>query len=70
MKTIPRQDILGEGLMYTIGMGDKEFQHYVYVGEGQIYNKPILRFRSEDGLPLNINPSFHGYTKEEITDGS
>ena len=68
MKTIPRQDVLVEGGTYTVGMGDKEFTKVIYVGEGVAFNKPMFKFKTQDGLDLNINPSFHGWTKEEISE--
>ena len=53
MKTIPRQDVLVEGGTYTVGVA---------------FNKPMFKFKTQDGLDLNINPSFHGWTKEEISE--
>ena len=59
--------ILKEEECYTIGTNDgKEFRRVVYKGTKLLNGKPMMVFRTEENTQLEVNPSFHTFTLEEL----
>ena len=59
--------ILKEEECYTIGTNDgKEFRSVVYKGTKLLNGKPMMVFRTEENTQLEVNPSFHTFTLEEL----
>mgnify|MGYP003129747918 CR=1 FL=1 len=59
-------NLLKEEECYTVGTNDgKEFRRVVYKGTKLLNGKPMMVFKTEEGSPLTINPSFHTFTMRE-----
>jgi len=60
------EGILREGKRYTVGTDGKEFRKVLYEGTRLLNGKPMMIFRTADETQLEINPSFHTFTLEEL----
>ena len=61
------ENILEKGKCYSVGTNDgKEFRRVVYRGTKLLNGKPLMIFMTEENTQLEVNPSFHTYTLEEL----
>jgi len=53
--------------IYSIGLNDnKEFRRITYIGTKMLNNKPMLCFRTNEQLPVTINPSYVSFIIEDV----
>ena len=61
------ENILEKGKCYSVGTNDgKEFRRVVYRGTKLLNGKPMMIFKTEENTQLEVNPSVHTYTLEEL----
>lgn len=64
------EGILREGKRYTVGTNDgKEFRNVLYEGTKLLNGKPMMMFKTKNRTQLEVNPSFHTFTLEELEQG-
>ena len=61
------EGLLKKDRCYSIGTNDgKEFRRVVYKGTKLLNGKPMMIFKTEENTQLEVNPSFHTFTIEEL----
>tara|TARA_Y100001951_G_C11171595_1_gene200576 strand:+ start:177 stop:443 length:267 start_codon:yes stop_codon:yes gene_type:complete len=64
--TVLDESLLIEGNEYSVGLNDGSiFKRIVYKGTTFFAGKNIMKFKTEHGSTLTINPSYHVFTLEE-----